>query len=169
VVFHVDLLSHFPDPVQALTAMSMRLRRGGHLCFEVGLLGGVSPWWYRIAGGIEAQHRWLFSETALRGVLERAGLEVVAIRRFGLIPSFLPICLRRFFLSRIGRPLSPQPGQRRDFDERSVRHRILGWLLVLLRYRLGRWVPRVGPLTLFVAARPTTNDNTDDEPCISQE
>ena len=50
VVFHVDLLSHFPDPVRALRAMAARVKPGGFVCFEVGILGAMSPRWYALPG-----------------------------------------------------------------------------------------------------------------------
>jgi SAM-dependent methyltransferase len=50
VVYHCDLLAHFPDPVRSLTAMRELLAPRGVLCFELGLLGGVSPYWYSLAG-----------------------------------------------------------------------------------------------------------------------
>jgi hypothetical protein len=39
-------------------------------------------------------------------------------------------------------------------EGRSPVARLYGWLQHVTRYRMGRWMPRVGPLTLLVAARP---------------
>lgn len=156
VVFHVDLLSHFPDPVRALRAMAARVRPGGHVCFEVGILGGMSPRWYAMTGRLDfPEHRWLFSEASLRELLRRAGLEVVAVRRYGLLASVLLLGARRLAAPLLGR-WAPRPAR----DARSIGEgaspvaRLYGWLQHVTRYTLGRWMPRVGPLTLLVAARP---------------
>jgi SAM-dependent methyltransferase len=156
VVFHVDLLSHFPDPVRALRAMAARVRPGGFVCFEVGILGGMSPRWYAMAGRLDfPEHRWLFSETALRELLRRAGLEVVDVHRYGLLASVLLLGVRQLAAPVLGR-WAPRPAKdaRTIGEGTSALARLYGWLQHLTRYRMGRWMPRVGPLTLLVAARP---------------
>jgi SAM-dependent methyltransferase len=156
VVFHVDLLSHFPDPVRALRAMAARVRPGGYVCFEVGILGGVSPRWYSMLGRLDfPEHRWLFSEEALRGLLRHAGLEVVSIRRYGLLASALLLGARRLVAPVLGRWAQRPAKEARTIGEgTSAVARLYGWLQHVTRYTLGRWMPRVGPLTLLVAARP---------------
>jgi SAM-dependent methyltransferase len=152
VVVHIDLLSHFEDPVAALRAMARLLARGGHVCFEVGQLGGISPRWYGVMGRVGLpEHRWLFSRAALERVLARAGLVVVGVERYGLAPSYglmlvrraaAPVARRRSRAATDGLPL-PQ----------SMPHHLYERLLLALRYRVGRFVPDVGPQTLMVAAR----------------
>lgn len=157
VVFHVDLLSHFPDPVRALRAMSARTRPGGYVCFEQGILGGMSPRWYVASGGRLdfPEHRWLFSEDALRALLARAGLEIVSIRRYGLLAAVSVLVARRVAQPVLGRFVRRPSREARTIGEGTSRvARLYGWLQHLTRYRMGRWMPRVGPLTLLVAARP---------------
>lgn len=152
VVFHVDLLSHFPDPVAALRKMSELVKPDGVVCFEVGVFGGLSPAWYPFVGRIGyPQHLWLYSEQAIRTVVERAGLRVERVRRFGLAPATLLSTLGNHFLrSRITRP--------RSVAGRSARatrfYRAYGWLQYVLRYHVGRFVPAVGPYAMLVTARP---------------
>ena len=147
VVVHVDLLAHLVDPVAALHAMARRLRPGGHLCFEVGLTGGISPLWYRALGRLDLPaHRWLFSRHALQRVLARAGLEIVGARRFGLAPA-LGLVLA-------GRVATRLAGRARHRDALPpVPLALYDRLMCALRYRLGRITPDLGPQTLFVAAR----------------
>lgn len=154
-VVHVDLMSHVDDPIAALRAMSRRLAPGGHLCFEVGLTGGVSPLWYRVSGRVGfPEHRWLYSHDALTRVIRRAGLRVVGERRFGLLPSFAWLAARRLsgpLAERIaGRPADPDGLPPRA----NLAHRFYQRIMLLLRYRAGRLAPPIGPQTLFVAARP---------------
>ena len=99
VVFHVDLLSHFPDPVRALLAMKRIAGSDGLLCFEVGVFGGLSRGWYPWIGrpGFP-EHLWFYSERAIETLIARAGLEIVERKRFGLFPSTI--------LSSVGRKLT---------------------------------------------------------------
>src|ERR1700744_1112362 len=50
IVYHCDLLSHFPDPILALERMTSLVAPGGILYFEVGLVAGLAPFWYRAMG-----------------------------------------------------------------------------------------------------------------------
>ncbi len=156
VVFHVDLLSHFPDPVRALTAMKRIAGPKGLLCFEVGVFGGLSRGWYPWIGrpGFP-EHLWFYSEPAIEKVLAGAGLEIVERKRFGLFPStILSSVGRRVF----GRTMSPTatassaaPPGAPVASSGIGRH--YGHLQYLLRYRWGARIPAWGPHALFVTAR----------------
>jgi SAM-dependent methyltransferase len=154
VVVHVDLLSHFPDPLLALRRMARLLRPGGVLCFEVGAFGGLSPRWYGWIGRMGyPQHRWLYSEAALRALLDRAGLEVAGIRRFALLPSTALSSLGNRWIRSPSSPARPAAGDGRA-RRASGLSAAYARLQYLLRYRLGALLPVVGPGALFVAARP---------------
>lgn len=154
VIVHVDLLAHLADPVVALQAMARRLAPGGHLCFEVGLLGAISPLWYRALGRLDFPvHRWMFSRAAVARVLARAGLTIVATRRFGLVPALGLVLAGRVARRRApwlaGNPQDPEgmpPAQ-------NAPHRLYERAMSVLRYRVGRVMPDIGPQTVFVAAR----------------
>jgi SAM-dependent methyltransferase len=154
VVVHIDLLSHLPDPVAALRAMARLLAPGGHVCFEVGQLGGISTHWYRVMGrvGLPA-HRWLFSRAALERVMARAGLVPVGIERYGLAPSYAFMLVRRAAAPLAARLGVRAPGADGLPRPQSLPHHLYERLLLALRYRVGRFVPDVGPQTLLVAAR----------------
>jgi len=157
IVFHVDLLSHFPDPITALRKMADLVRPDGLVCFEVGVFGGLARGWYRWVGRIGyPQHLWLYSEDAVREVLARAGLRVQAVRRFGLLPATLLSTVgNRSVRRRISRPTSD--------GGRSARatgfYRAYSWLQYMLRYQIGKFVPAVGPYTMLVAARPLESND----------
>jgi hypothetical protein len=136
--------------------MGTLIRPGGVVCFEVGVFGGLSPGWYRWVGRIGyPQHLWLYSEAAIFAVLERAGLRVEAVRRFGLFPATVLSTFGNVFLRRkLSRPSSHAGRAARA----TGFYRVYGWLQYCLRYRLGAFVPAVGPHTLFVAARLRGHD-----------
>ena len=152
VVFHVDLLSHFPDPVKALRKMARLVRPGGVVCFEVGIFGGLKRSWYPWVGRIGYPHHlWLYSESAVHAVLERAGLRVEAVRRFGLLPATILSTLGNHTLRRkISRPSSDSGRAPRA----TGFYLAYSWFQYVLRYRIGAFVPAIGPHALFVAARP---------------
>jgi SAM-dependent methyltransferase len=168
IVYHCDLLSHFPDPHLALRQMCSLLRPGGILFFEVGIVAEISPRWYRLMTRLGMpEHRWFYSERSLRRVLSQCGLNILRLKRFGLAPSFL--------LSRLGRTIgygggattprqmTATAGQtvglaewRRAFErQRDVADGPLkACVHNFVRYRVGAAVPRVGPQTFLVIAAP---------------
>jgi SAM-dependent methyltransferase len=154
VVVHVDLLAHFDDPVLALRAMARRLRPGGHLCFEVGLTGGISPLWYRALGRLDIPyHRWMFSREAVERVLARAGLRVVGARRYGLAPAVALILARRA-TGELAMEIAGHPHDPHGLPPvENAAHRLYDRLMHVLRYRVGRLAPDVGPQTMLFAAR----------------
>jgi SAM-dependent methyltransferase len=155
VVYHCDLLSHFPDPVAALKKMSSMLNPGGILAFEVGTLGGVHPLWYRWIGLLGyPQHRWLYSERSLQMLLDQAGLRLVRLRHFGCAPSVL-YCRSMVLLARLARSvLRPPARQKRSERATGWNGSIFDQVEQFFRYRVGALAPRIGPGTLFVAACP---------------
>jgi SAM-dependent methyltransferase len=151
VVFHIDLLSHFTDPVRALRKMADLVRPDGLVCFEVSVAALRRGWYPFVGVPGYPQHLWHFTEPAIRTLLQRAGLTVHSVRRFGLLPSTLLSAVgNRTLRQKISRPAGQvgQPVEARGF------WRTYTWIQYLLRYRLGRFVPAMGPYTMFVAARP---------------
>jgi len=150
-VVHVDMLSHFPDPVAALTAMRAALKPGGVMCFEVALFGGLSPRWWRWAGrGNLPVHRWFYDEKALEALLARAGFRIVGTRLYAIAASTIitSLGLRLFRRDALAGKVSHEP---------MVRGRMSGFYYnfqTWLRYGLGRWLPVGGPQVAFVAAVP---------------
>jgi len=154
VVYHCDLLVHFPDPIQSLSAMKELLRPGGVLCFEIGLLGGISPSWYRLVGSLGlGQHLWLYSDEAFKNLMERARLNILDIQYFGLAPEVLGGKALGILNKRLLSPVlqAVSTGGR----ERAMR--IKNSCTNFLRYRVGSLLPHLGPQTLMVVAGPIGN------------
>jgi SAM-dependent methyltransferase len=156
-VFHVDLMSHFLDPLEALRTMRRATRPGGVVAFEVGVMAGVSPRWYKWQRAVGyPQHRWLYTERAVHSLLETAGLKPIVTEHFGLLPSTLPSWLVRQMRPLLParktsavQALSAAPARSVHGIASAIEH-----LNCALRYRAGRWVRGLGPGTAFIAARP---------------
>ena len=153
IIYHCDMLSHFPDPVYALGKMKSLLKPGGVLYFEVGLVGGLSPHWYRRMGTLRMpHHRWFYTPDALNALLKASGLQVDRMKRFGLAPGIL--------LSKFGKALGRGGGATRTLSSKSSdEHRPSESVKrqrarVALRYRIGALLPGIGPETAFVIASP---------------
>ncbi len=152
VVYHCDLLAHFPDPIRSLTAMCELLNPSGVLCFEVGLLGGISPSWYTLVGRIGLrQHLWLYSDQAFKSLMRRAGLDIVRIQYFGLSLEVIGEKILGVLNKHLFRPALQAVS--RDGADRALRAKqSCGFFL---RYRAGALLPHIGPQTLLVVAKPT--------------
>lgn len=153
VVYHCDLLAHFSDPIRSLSAMCDLLAPDGVLCFEVGLLGGISPAWYTLVGRIGLkQHLWLYSDEAFKVLMHRAGLEVVTVQYFGLALEVLGEKVLGVLNKRLFGPVL-QAIYRNGADRSLRAKQFCGYFL---RYRAGAFIPHIGPQTLLVVAKPTT-------------
>lgn len=158
VVYHCDLLAHFPDPVKALKSMSELLRPGGVLCFEVGLMGGISPLWYRLIGKIGlGPHLWFYSDRALRLLLARSGLQIKRLQYFGLAPRAILARISGVFLKRLVVPLLSATRHLGVFPPPEKAIQLQDKIRNFLRYRAGAFFPRIGPQTLLVIAHPSQN------------
>jgi SAM-dependent methyltransferase len=154
VVYHCDMLAHFPDPIRCLRLMASSLRDGGVLCFEVGVLGAISPFWYRLIGEIGlGPHLWLYSEQALESLFAQAGLAVQHVQVFGLGPYVFVNKVAGLLEAVAFRLLSALPGVGARFSRQRL-NRLHERLLFFLHYRVGAFAPRIGPLKLLVVARP---------------
>lgn len=159
IVYHCDLLSHFPRPLLALQQMTRLLRPGGVLFFEVGIVGGLPEKWYGwMSEESIPRHRWFFSEGALSLLLRRAGLSVERFSTFGLGPQVVVYeqlsrvyqALRRL-APEVTRRTAVTPGEGgMALHESAIRAHFNNFM----RFRVGALFPRMGPLTALVIARP---------------
>jgi SAM-dependent methyltransferase len=155
VVYHCDLLAHFPDPLESIEKMKSLLTPNGVLCFEIGIMAGVTPLWYRYIGRIGlGPHLWFYSRRALHLMLAQAGLELVRLKSHGLLPRASLGRFAEFVLRRGVYPLVRSVGPLRFVPSVETLRRVEHSLIHFLRYNVGGWFPRVGPETLFVVARP---------------
>jgi 2-polyprenyl-3-methyl-5-hydroxy-6-metoxy-1,4-benzoquinol methylase len=137
VIYHCNVLSHFPDPVQTLGLIRSRLRPGGILVMETGNYADVDRRFYRLIAATERfqlpDHLYFFGERSLRILLEQTGFALRKVYRYSRIPE--------------------------KCGPSALRALRLGWTVkraqFFLTYRMGRWFPKRGrPQTLIVVATP---------------
>lgn len=153
IVYARDVLSHFYDPASELKTIHSHLRPTGLLVLETGNLGDVDERYLSCFNRFQyPDHLFFFGEGALRRLLAGAGFRVVAVHRYGILPSLWVLRMKeRFVTAAPGREASrsagPSPargGWKRD---------ALGVVLHLVQYPLGRLLARRGrPQTIIVVA-----------------
>jgi len=153
VAFHVDLLSHFKDPVLALKKMASLVEpESGIVCFEVGLFGGLSGKWQSWTGrpGFP-QHRWFFSEANISVLLTKANLELIELKHYNVsLSTVLSSVLFKLMPASLRfRPRSTAL----NAEKPSFVRKIYLYLHFILRYKIGALLPKFGPGTALVAAR----------------
>jgi SAM-dependent methyltransferase len=158
VVYHCDMLAHFHRPAEALRHMQRFLRPGGVLAFEVGFVADLPRFWYSWIGEIGyPEHRWLYSQRSLRRLLHDVGLRVEHIKIFDLSACVATNRALRT-AARTLRPFRPRrpapPATSGENDDAHGGNRALCRLQNILRYRVGAWLPRVGPATALIIASP---------------
>jgi SAM-dependent methyltransferase len=154
VVYHCDLLVHFVDPLRSLSAMCELLTEHGVLCFEVGLMGGIAPLWYKLVGNIGlGPHRWLYSNRAFKDLMKKAGLRILHIQYFGLAPQVIGGRVTGLINNRLIRPVL----RGLHADDKNRASRLQERCINFLRYRAGLLLPHIGPQTVLVVAKPTVH------------
>lgn len=85
VIYHCDVMSHFPDPIGELERTRARLLPGGVLTFET---GNVAEQDERSLRGLRTfqypDHLFFYSERSIRSLLDRAGFQVLQVARYSL-------------------------------------------------------------------------------------
>jgi SAM-dependent methyltransferase len=154
IVYHCDLLSHFVAPDKALRDMAELLGPEGVLCFEAGLLGCVANGWHRAIRKIGLEHHlWLYTEPALRRLIEQAGLQIVSMQAFGLSPALFLGRASALAAKAVGAALTgtgTRIGRNAASQVADWQHRFRH----ILRYPVGAWSPKIGPQTVLFVARP---------------
>ena len=150
VIFHVDLLAHFPDPFYAVEKMKSIVEDDGLIGFEVGIIGGISRFWYRFFTFGLPQHRWLYSEKSLEKFLQQAKLVTLHKKTHSLAPYFILKKISGFILiSVLKRLLHPLIGKKV-----SVLFNLHYKFSNFLRYQVGSRFPNWGPLTILILTKP---------------
>jgi SAM-dependent methyltransferase len=155
IVYHCDLLAHFPDPIASLQRMCSLLRPGGVLFLEVGILGGISPTWYKIMGHLDlGPHLWFYSDCALRLLFAQSKLEIEHIEYFGLAPGVITGKNGGRLIRAIIRLLSSMPRISTPALAETIHNLYYRWFFHFLRYRIGAIAPKIGPQTVLIVVRP---------------
>lgn len=135
-VYHCNVLSHLPDPVQTFTEIRARLAPGGLHLFETGNYADVAPRFLPLIRRTERfqlpDHLCFFGRRSLSVLLERAGFRLHSLHTYSRVPEKIGPRL----LSAVG--LSGWARRNRHF----------------LLYGLGAWAIKAGrPQTWIVCAQ----------------
>ncbi|MCX7017131.1 MAG: class I SAM-dependent methyltransferase [Candidatus Sumerlaeota bacterium] len=161
LVYHCDVLSHFPDPMSEFRAMRKRLRDGGWLVFETGNFAEVAERRYRRIQPFQyPDHLFFFGARHIGDLLDRTGFDVKRVFRYSVLPEYMVAHIVKGIRDwvRRQRGRSASAGRREPLRERPRAGGILraGWdiLNYLLRYEVGYVAPKTGrPQSLIVVAR----------------
>jgi SAM-dependent methyltransferase len=165
VVYHCDMLAHFEDPKWELLHMKRFLNPEGVIAFEVGIIGGLRPFWYRwMQYPGYPQHRWFYSKQSLAMLLEQAGYEVIyetffdltVSAFFGAVVHCAARATRRLLKS--GRSACVSGAGPARLSGRST-FKLFEWIEDFLRYRVGAYLPTIGPATALIIARPFSQES----------
>jgi len=103
VIYHRDVLSHFPDPVLEFRRFNDVLAPGGRVVFETGNFGDVDPAYFRYVSSFQyPDHLFFFSERSIDRLLEESGFRRERTYRFSLVPQLEVASRARAALTRGG-------------------------------------------------------------------
>jgi len=173
LVYHCDVLSHFPDPFDEFEKIAAVLKPGGLHAFETGNLGDVDPKYFRYISRFQyPDHLFFFSEENVRELLERTGFELIEIRRYSIVPQLMINRLVTGVLGmgpskrdsngdriegKAGRSESSGSGLRPGGGRPAAVQRlydVYNYIQYLLRYKAGRALPKKGRIqTIIVIAQ----------------
>jgi len=166
VIVHVDVLSHFRDPIAEFEAMSAMLNPDGVMLFQTGNFGDLSPsrrwlvdkWQY-------PDHLYFFSEKGLGQLMEQAGLEPLFIARYSRSVEFRFHKFLQLLMSfRHKKPIPTEKAASNgiaSLKAPKTRNPVIrfatdckGRLDHALQFQLGRVLPKFGrPQTLTVVCK----------------
>lgn len=161
VVYHKDVLSHLPHPVDTFKQIHRSLKKGGIMVFETGNIGELSPSYYKIFYQFNyPDHLFFFGEKSIRMLLERTGFKCLKVFREPiLLHMLIHKMLWRFRASikdeATAEKLKMQSGNQPKQPSMSLKRRVRK----LYRYtsyfllKCGKFLPKKGtPLKLVVVA-----------------
>jgi SAM-dependent methyltransferase len=163
VIYHVDVTSHLPDPIQDFSVMRQKLASGGVLLFETGNGADVDRKFYRYFNLFQyPDHLFFFGRSTVIELLVRAGFRLtdIQIRAYSILPtlkltSFLRNRNRRARCSESGKVCRIEPHDASRFAPSGAvwKANLFHWL----KYGLGRWVGKEShPMTFLISTRKRT-------------
>jgi SAM-dependent methyltransferase len=134
VIYHCDMISHFPDPIAEFKAVRERLTEHGVLIFETGNLGDVRPDRLRQIRRFQyPDHLFFFSTNNIETLLQLAGFRTLSISRYSVVPE-LWMNKALSYLRKKKAPANHATAQRASRNSRSS---MAAQLRFFVRYRLG--------------------------------
>ncbi|MBN2388549.1 MAG: class I SAM-dependent methyltransferase [Anaerolineales bacterium] len=170
-IYHCDVLSHFYDPFAEFLTIHKRLKTGGILFFETGNGDFQEKYLPAFSSFQYPDHLFFFSERNLRDLLAQTGFELLAFRRWSLLPQL--VAKKAFFRltkkpKKGGQDLStrkatviPAEQSARKPSPGKIIQTALDLLSFLLRYYVGAMLPKEKrPCTFILVARKVTGTSS---------
>ena len=86
IIYHRDVLSHLPNPIESFQAMNRALNNDGLLIFETGNIADVKKKYLKYFSQFSyPDHLFFFGERSLNLLLQRSGFEILRIEREPII------------------------------------------------------------------------------------
>jgi 2-polyprenyl-3-methyl-5-hydroxy-6-metoxy-1,4-benzoquinol methylase len=169
VICHFDVVSHFYDPISEFKKFNKRLKEGGILFFETGNGGDLSKRWLKFIGRLQyPQHLFLFSQKNIEQLCSQTGFEIIKIFQYSIFFQLFIIKVIQWLKGEEIRPTVKKDGNVSNGNLQQIFQKHKWWeglflksiitLNFLIRYKIGRILPRFGPQTIiYVAKKVTTN------------
>ena len=169
-ICHFDVISHFYDPIFEFKQFHDRLKEDGILFFETGNGGDLSKGWLNFIGRLQfPQHLFLFSKKNIETLCQKTGLEIIRIHRYSIFPHLMVIKSFLWLKNQInkGGAKMENGGTTQVLSERHPMNskwktflfKVMMWINLFLRYRTGKWFPKIGPQTIIYVAKKVSMDH----------
>ncbi len=169
-ICHFDVISHFYDPISEFEQYYDRLKEDGILFFETGNGGDLSKGWLKFIGRIQfPQHLFLFSNKNIETLCQNTGFKIIQIHRYSILPHLVAIKSLFWFKNHIYKSQikMENAGMAQDLSKKQPMNSKWGIFLLkimilcnlFLRYRIGRWFPKIGPQTIIYVAKKVSIDH----------
>lgn len=90
VIYHVDVISHFYNPLKEFREMNSKLRKGGFLVFETGNGGDIEQRYFKCFESFQyPDHLFFFSEKNIEDLLEKTGFQLIKIYKYTILLQLL--------------------------------------------------------------------------------
>ena len=90
VIYHCDVLSHFPDPVKEFNLYNRLLEPNGYLIFETGNVGELSQKWFSFIGKLGMpDHLFFFSPKSIEQICSLTSFSLIDFQKFSIVPYII--------------------------------------------------------------------------------
>ena len=157
IVYHCDVLSHLPDPIEQFRIMASLLKDNRMMVFETGNFGHIAKYWLKFVGKLQyPDHLFLYSKKSIVNLCKESGFEIVFRKSYGIAAQLILLRLVKLIYrgnrNHQGIGDAPVKDESTFVIEPGIFRKLYCGLSLFLRYRLGSII-RFGPGTVVYFAR----------------